>query len=891
MYRASSVISVVLAGAVWAQAPAPVLSDPDEALELYLADRQLLPVLAAHLRQRLGVGTPEERVRAAEALGRLYVKMLSEAATPATRQMLEDQSRELLKGVPEAESFELRIDLAKATYLKVETIVENDRLRLAADADKAEAERVLRQVGPVFEELAAKLQRRVDQLESKETHAKDADIEGLRAELTDMRRLRSLARYYSGWTRYYTALLTSTPRLAQEALEDFGYILDAVPGKAASVERARQGMFRYDHVARAAIGCSLCASLLGNDVEATRWLDEVESAEGVSQTILDMLFGRRLAVYAAADRWADAELIVRRRRTDDDNAVKRLSVRDARLLAVVAMEASRSNSTRAGIRAVAERLAQVALGDLVTAGEVAHVLDIVRMFGTSPLGNEGFIVAYVRGRETWETARAAHTASGDPEEPTTDPVIASRYNDAAELLLTAINSPDAAKYPGEDAKAGICRGLSLFYVGRYADAAQALQRAAEAAKAGESRRHALWYGIVALDRAVERGQPSLAPQRDRLATLYLQEFPGTEDAARLLMRQNRADKLSDAQTLEILLKVPDTSPVYEASRRHAARLLYQVFKRAPASARDFAALRFVDLAEPLLRAEHARAMAATDATAKEVANSAVLHVRQITDALLASSVPDLPRVQAALDTLDAVAAFHGLDLRPLEPEFAYRRMQAALARNDEAGATAELDKLRALGGPFAASANRLMLRRAQDQWKAAPSDARLARRVVGYGKIVLEAFERGGMAPGDAGAVSVRDSVADAAAAVFEAEKDTVFRDLAVALDKAQLAAGHRTGSSLRRLGLLLEGAGDARGALEAWQELLVGLPSNADAWYEARYESLRLLATLDPAEAAQAMQQHRVLHPGLGPEPWGTRLAELERQIGAPATPAGGGP
>jgi hypothetical protein len=68
----------LLAGSAGAQTPAA----PDvggEASEAYLADRGLYEVLAARLRQRLNNGQAEERVRAAELLGKLYVRMLSEA--------------------------------------------------------------------------------------------------------------------------------------------------------------------------------------------------------------------------------------------------------------------------------------------------------------------------------------------------------------------------------------------------------------------------------------------------------------------------------------------------------------------------------------------------------------------------------------------------------------------------------------------------------------------------------------------------------------------------------------------------------------------------------------------------------------------------------------------
>src|SRR5262249_54788111 len=208
------------------------------------------------------------------------------ASAPESRQALEERAKELLR-VPEADSFELRIDLAKATYLKVEETVEKDRLHLVGPDERAEAERVLRTVGPVFKELATKIDVKVRQLEEKERNNQSQDVEALRNELADVRRLRSLARYYWGWTEYYTALLTKTPQRANDAMKAFGGLLTALPNRAPTIDRLPKNLLHYEHVARAAIGCALCASMLGNDVEASRWLDEIESAEDIPPIIQD----------------------------------------------------------------------------------------------------------------------------------------------------------------------------------------------------------------------------------------------------------------------------------------------------------------------------------------------------------------------------------------------------------------------------------------------------------------------------------------------------------------------------------------------------------------------------------------------------------------------------
>jgi hypothetical protein len=56
--------------------------------------------------------------------------------------------------------------------------------------------------------------------------------------------------------------------------------------------------------------------------------------------------------------------------------------------------------------------------------------------------------------------------------------------------------------------------------------------------------------------------------------------------------------------------------------------------------------------------------------------------------------------------------------------------------------------------------------------------------------------------------------------------------------------------------------------------------------WYEARYQSLRLLFLVDAPRAREAMKQHVLLYPDYGPEPWGKKLKELDQTMGPILTP-----
>lgn len=874
----------------------PDLSDEPNlvAYEEYVEQLGLRDVLAAHLRARVRDAAGETRFKVAERLGALYVTMLGEAKTAAERTAVEEQARELLKLVPESETFELRINLAKVSYLKAEELAEKERLRLASVEERAEAIRIFRGVSPTFEEIARQVQTRIDGLERQERQAADDVLEKLRAELATANRVRSLARYYLGWTWYYQALLGATSSESDKAkpesfesgkaLENFGWILQSAPGKPPSVAQLPKSLLKYEHVGRAAIGTALTLALRGNDVEAIRWLDEIESIDDLHPAVRAQTFTRRLIIYASANRWSDAESLIRRTRQPDltKDAIQ-LSPADARLAAVLGLEATRAGGMSLIVKEAAERVAQTGMADLVARGEVSQILDLVARYGTAPIGDTGFIVRYIQGLQIYEKAREAQKVAGNAEGPTTDTALINQYREGAELLRLALASADAAKFSAEMARARLRRGFALYYAGDLEEAAAEFQRSHEAGTTPESRRDALWYAIVALDRAVEGGKPSATKDRDRLAILYLQQFPDTEDAAKLLLRQSQADLLGDEEAIKILMAIAPEQPLYDAARRQATRILYRLYRRAPAADKGFAAIRFADVAESVLRQEAQRAGAGTDESSTRAAQNVMLLVRQLSDALLSGPAPDVKRAEAALQLLDAIATMHRLDVGSIDAEMSYRRLQLAIAKEDSAEIERCVLRLRQNKGEFALAGERLMYRRALAKWNASTDDASLAAEVVRHGRTILENSPAGN----SASLASIRVSVAAAAAAIWNASKDEAMRDLAIKLDKQSVEAGGRTEVVLRRLATMSEETQDYATALSCWQYLFAALPEGEADWYEARYESLRLLWRTDQSAAVLAMKQFRALYPKLGPEPWREKIADLEQEMQSVTPPA----
>lgn len=866
---------------------------PDDAVEAYLERLGAARLRAEQLSLRLATAAKEERVVLAERLGKLYVQLLTDAKTAEDRGRWEQRGRDLLRDHPEADTSELRLSLNKAVYSQSEETAEKARLRLATPVEAGEAEKQLRSLVAEFETIAGRANQRVLSLERVEKTGEATDQ--LSSELASARRVRSLGYYYAGWCHVYISMLSGNKPNAVEALKCFGWLLNAPQGRAASPDRMPTALLKYDHIARSAIGCAVACGLRGEDGDAVRWLDMIAESDEISEPIREQILLRRIAVLGDAKRWADLDFLLRRERKADRTGggkdLTPLAVRPARLLAVVVLEADRRVAG-----SEIEGLARIAMGDLVARQEVGQVLDLVRRYGTAPIGDRGFIVFYVRGLLQYDKARAAHRAAGGSlDDPSTDPATVAIYRESAVMLQAALNEADAAIFVEDQGAAAVNLGRALFFAGdvqsageKFAEAwsllAGAAAKGSKAAAAGEE---ALWLAVLAMDRGAGDGKNAVAAaRRAELATMFLQAYPGSSRAARIVLMQAAGGDLSDDEAVRILSDVPKDSPVYEASRRQLARLLYSKYRASRGNDRDFAAMRFVGVAEELLASDRRIALDPDAEAAKEACDRIVVRARQLLDALLGVSSPDISRASAVLEALQSVAAFNKLDLTEHQAELTFRRVQIALATGQEQEAAGLIERLWSMGAAgeqFAHAADRLLYRRAAARWKqsSAVDDARL---VVRLGKRLVTKLGSGPAALTDPAVAGVYATVAAAAARLAEEGGDdaTEHRELSIRLDEAILAAQPRTEESLRRLAATAEQAGDVARAAECWGTMFAATPQGSATWFEARYHSLRLMARVDVKRARDGMAQHRLLFPEFGPPPWGARIRALNAELEA---------
>src|SRR5699024_6498731 len=107
--------------------------------------------------------------------------------------------------------------------------------------------------------------------------------------------------------------------------------------------------------------------------------------------------------------------------------------------------------------------------------------------------------------------------------------------------------------------------------------------------------------------------------------------------------------------------------LYASSRRQAARLLYKAYRGAAGADRDFAAVRFLGVAEPMLAMDRDAALTGGP-DAPPATESAVVLARQVLDTALSMTTPDLARAGAAIDTLDRLSRLAGVSLDDFKDE-------------------------------------------------------------------------------------------------------------------------------------------------------------------------------------------------------------------------------
>jgi hypothetical protein len=97
---------------------------------------------------------------------------------------------------------------------------------------------------------------------------------------------------------------------------------------------------------------------------------------------------------------------------------------------------------------------------------------------------------------------------------------------------------------------------------------------------------------------------------------------------------------------------------------------------------------------------------------------------------------------------------------------------------------------------------------------------------------------------------------------------------------KLLLHAFPKTHRVLRLNALLEQMIGDQEFALKHWRTIAAGNPQGSDTWLLARLHIVQLLSKNNPQLALKLLEQHQILYPTYGVDPYGTQLEELHAML-----------
>jgi len=817
-----------------------VVSGAPDRADKALRDAGMFDVLEARLLSRIdGTDGDGSRRETVTQLAAVYEQMMGALETgSAERAAVVERAWALADRAGAEEAVGLRMALLIDGYLPIERAVALHEIGLLSDADHS---RHAIDLSLIHRKLRSIAEAAVPEAVRQDRLARTSDDPLIAERAAESARLRSLSSYYAAWSGLMLSILEDR-RPGADVLPAFGWLL-AGEGGQPRLDDVRDSAFGLDHVARAAIGVARTKHRSGETVLAAMWLEQVTESSSTSDAIREQALLRRLRFLAKERAWSDLMIgFFQLLGTGDDRTP--LPAGEARFHAIEALTVLRD----LGSSGDAERVAAFALGDLVQRGEIGHVLDLRDRFGSLPTLEDGFVGRYADALDRLESA-----------EDTGSPV---RYLDAAKSFETASKASDAGRFHRQRNDARLKRVFCLIRAGRPSEAIKASQALLdeEPAVAESVAEEARWLLIVAIDSADDdrRRDELRGAVRD-----YLTRYRGTERARLLLVRHAGTDMLEPGEGLEGLREVGDDETIAVDAKRVLVRLLY---KQWISGARRDDTVR-AELTESVSWLWARGAADGDERQRLDIARVAIDVALGAEPRMLELAAAGIERAEAAMDDEPSLRVF-AWDVLILRIEWL-----AASGLFDEADEAGE--PLRQAADARGARGDRIVLAAALDRSDDNPeSGASLDTLIARVGVRVVDTLIPPSPRRLDANTSGVVSKVVRAAARLGQDSDD--HRQIALRLGRVLLERGTPTAQVVRDLAETAHDAGDDGVEMLAWSTLLSASVPEESAWWEARYETFRLLSASNRAKAEAAYRQHRVLHPMEGPPPWGAQIRAM---------------
>lgn len=836
-----------------------------EQVSTWLEQHSLHNLLALHLEQQIARTTGQQQRALIQQLADIYAHLLESAQDPDRRQHLEDRARHLL-AMTDAEGLEeLRLSLLTTAYRAAERIAEQHRLRLATEDDLARARSTLADIVPQLRQLNEQIISNILQLDRLLRRASGAQAAALTANLDQMEMLYQHSAFLTAWAHYYDAVLNNDIDAARLAEQAFAPLL-LTDSPRPQPDEISLDLRAAEPFARAILGMALTKSRTASSTTALNWLDLL-TAPNTFAPVREQVPIWEIVIHLEHGEYQQVKQTLHA----PEPPQQHWPATWLRLVAIHALEEAQTNAN-------ARELALSAVTELAALGELDQIFDLAQRYGTDALGSSGFALQYVNGVLAYRMARNAQQS----DDPDTRKSHLELYQQAQNHLSAALRQHDAEQYPTAIGPCKRLKAWTLYMQGQYLDARDWFLHA-EADLTSDEAAEALWMAIVCLDQVIKfGGTDALRAQKEELVNRFLAAYPDSDRAPTLtVVRASAADRIDD-QILQQLLNIPPDHPSYESAARRAAHELYQRYRAADTHDRANYARVFLNVAATLLD------LPVNDQSS---ANRLLLDIRRTLEVALgpAASEPSLAR--EALDRYERLIADGLLDDQQHAQEITLRKVQERLLHNDVLAASQLADQLwdADARSPWSRLAVRAIFQHAHAM-EPADNPMRL-RLLVRHGGRVLREFEDDPRALQQQQVLAYHAVVAEALNDLWQIDGQTQHARAALFLYQRMLSAQPRNATFLEAAAVLATKLDELEFAADCWRRISMGSPAESDQWYQARYELIAVLASLDPQQAIRVMQQHVQLFPNYGPEPWGARLRQLHGQLQSSGGQAGGAP
>lgn len=848
----SSYIRCALLVLLTAIVPRVVGAPDDEVVEQYLRQNRMDTLLEVQLEERLDhAQSDDEREALGEELSALYLRQLRELdSSDPYRQLTLNRARALISRLNQAPLYELRLELLITEFGAHEQDIELHRLGLLTQDRNQVARQSMVDAGRGFGRIVASINPELSRLDRRRAQPLGADeSERVNDQIELLRRHRSLASYYLGWSDYSVAVLDNS-HVGDDAYIAFGRLLGADGGMPQSKDLTRAAL-EYEHVARSAIGVAMCYAQSESASLALAWIDALLSSEDLQTEARIAAQSRKLQILAGSGEWLMANAYARAMLQDRGDDAK-LSVPDARFISMKALDEGTRNSRSRNGTDDADSLARFGLGQLVELGEIGHIVDLYTRYGSLPLLSQGFIPNYAQALGALNTAESGGQNPG--------------YLAIAELFSQALKSRDATEYPKHKEDCTLKFAYALIRGDRPLDAVEPCQRVIDTTLNPESKQEARWLIINAFDRINVLENHASSEELDQAVRAYVEAYPSTPRTAKLILRHAMRGTIDDTVAIDTLSAVDESDPIAIPARRTLVRLLYKRLR----------AMGFSDQRLMLDTRRHISWLINQPSSSEDNdAARANLDILRLGVDLALRSIPaDINGAESMIEQAVSLLEY-APEPSTIESELAYQRIQIALLQKRHDQAVAMIDPLRQIDEQRANEAQVLVLNELIELWSNR-KESRLAGFIVQLGSPVLARVTPKSPAMIGLQTSALIETVSHAAKLLADTTGEQSHLDLAARLAGQVLERGQPSEAGLRRAAQIASERKDDTTLLDVWLRLLAAYPTDDDRWFEARYESLVVMVRIDPARARQTYEQFRVLNPGLGPQPWNEQIAQL---------------